>query len=265
MPNEDLTTGQGNQADAGMIHVIPGTPNGLDFTQAVSANAGFLPDLDVRADMRFGAALAFGRFRHDTQDQPLARLTAGDLAVGIPGVSTLSIQRLGAVGVFYRSEAMIFDPAEPRQLLLAGIIATPGEAFDRFGTSLAAGPSDARGSGIWSLAIGAPYRSYGINQGEQSTAGAAYVVPGDRDLGLQPESGRMLQGSPNAPCGPAVAHAQFGRALAFLPGMITDTDDRLPSQLAVGAPSHPLAAPDGGAEGAVELRSNALLSDGFED
>lgn len=259
-PREDiLNIMTGVHPDAGVVHLFAGSANGLTVANTALATADMFPPLEMAENQRFGEALLMGRFRDDDEGL-VTRQTGGDLVIGVPGFSSPTRDQIGLVAVAYRSPDGFFDPGQPRQLILASGIDAPGQEFDRFGMAFAAAPLTLSGGGVQTLAIGAPHRSVGLGVDEIPDAGAVYMVPSDRDLGLQPGGGYMMQARDAAPCGGPAQNAQFGRSLAILRGTAAS-----PSRLAVGSPGLPRSAPDAGTEGAVELRGLDVFGDGFED
>ena len=260
VPREDLfNIVTGVHPDAGMVHLFAGSPDGLTLANNAVATGDTFPPLVVAENLRFGEALVMGQFRDDGGGL-VSRESRGDLVIGVPGFSSSTRDQIGLVVVVYRSPDGFLDPGQPRQVILASDIADPGQEFDRFGASLAAGPLLPAAGRVHTLAIGAPYRSFGLGVDEIPSAGATYVIGSDADLGLQPENGTMLQALDSAPCGGPAQDAQFGRGLAILRASLVS-----PGRLAVGSPGLPRSAPDAGTQGAVELRGFGVFRDGFED
>ena len=145
VPAENL----GDIGDAGAVNIIYGGPGGLSaagdqlFTQETSGIKGVAERFD-----QMGWSLAAGDFNNDGRD---------DLAIGAPGEDVGSRENAGAVHVLYGSASGLGAAGD---LLLTqnttGIIGD-AEAFDRFGTALAAADFD--GDGRDDLAIGAPWDS----------------------------------------------------------------------------------------------------------
>ena len=260
VPREDiLNIVTGVHPDAGAVHLFAGSAAGLTVANSALATADLFQPLEMAENQRFGEALVMGQFRDDGGGLA-SRESRGDLVIGVPGFSSPTREQIGLVAVAYRSPDGFFDPGQPRQLILASGIDEPGQEFDRFGSSLVAGPLIRAAGRVHTLVIGAPHRSFGLGPDEIPSAGAVYVVGSDRDLGLQPENGTMLQALDSAPCGAAAQNAQYGRGLAILRGSLV-----MPSRLAVGSPGLPRTSPDAGTQGAVELRGFDVFRDGFED
>lgn len=260
VPGEDLFNDV-MRFDAGLVQVLPGSAAGLVVAIGTSASAADFPPLDIADGLRFGEALVMGRFRDDDGGLAPPRDSGGDLAIGVPGFSSPTRDQIGLVVVAYRSPDALFDPGQPRQTILASEVGEPGNALDRFGASLAAGPLTSLPGKVDTLAIGAPYRDFGLGGDAVSNAGAVYLIEADRELGLQPAQGRTIQPLDVAPCGAAAPGAHFGRSLAIL-----NKTDALPASLAIGLPGLPRLAPDAGRQGGVELRSRfGIFRDGFDD
>jgi hypothetical protein len=222
VPNKTVSNGVTNQVNVGVVHVIYGTPHGLD---AGAGQAG--PDDQVwhravggvpaNADDLYGAALAQGDFNGDGFD---------DLAVGIPGANINGQADAGAVQVIYGSaDGLSLFTIEEWARGSGGLTgpAAPGEVF---GTALATGDFD--GDGYADLAVGAP----GATVGGDAQAGGAHVIYGGAE-GLRSAGDEWLtQDIGGFPASPAEPIDYFGYALAA-----GDFDGNGVDDLAVGVPS----------------------------
>lgn len=158
VPGEDV----GTRADAGVVHIIPGSHTGPTPVgdQLWHQNRAGIKDSAERGD-RFGDALASGDFDADGY---------ADLAIGVPGES-LGGRRAGAVQVLYGSARGLTARDQLWHQNRAGV---PGgnQSGDRFGQTLAVGDFD--GDGFADLAIGVPGEDHsGIRD-----AGRAVVLRG---------------------------------------------------------------------------------------
>ncbi len=145
VPFED----KGSISEAGMIHVLEGSPLGLSDEYWFDQNT---PGIHSQAEShdQFGYALAAGDFDGDGID---------DLAVGVPGEGLGNVSGAGEVDVLYGRPAGLFalDSRWFNQGM-PGIHGRP-EAGDHFGRTLAAG--DVNGDGIDDLAVGVPDEDIG--------------------------------------------------------------------------------------------------------
>ena len=151
--------------DAGAVHVFYGTASGLDGPNKLWTRADFVSPLFMRADERFGHALAVGDFNGDGYD---------DLAVGIPFGDVNLLTDAGAVRVIYGSANGL--RAQGSQFLNQAdyFPDTVAEAEDRFGWSVTAGDFD--GDGYDDLAIGVPLE----DTGDGADVGIVNVIYGSR-------------------------------------------------------------------------------------
>ncbi len=94
VPGENLDdAGASPLLDAGLVHVVYGTPMGIEpaGNQVWSLEVPGIGDLVPRSNDRFGAALATGDFDNDGAD---------DLAIGVPG-ATVGALASGVVEILY--------------------------------------------------------------------------------------------------------------------------------------------------------------------
>jgi hypothetical protein len=152
VPDEDVFGGIFTWNNAGAVHVIYGTTNGLNafaaenpiddqlFHRAIDGVPGILEE-----DDQYGAALAMGDFNGDGFD---------DLAIGAPGSVDNGVDGAGAVHVLYGSKrGLDVTTSQEFNQSTLGIVGTP-ETNDHFGAALAAGDFD--GDGYVDLAVGSP-------------------------------------------------------------------------------------------------------------
>lgn len=153
----------GTYADAGVIHVLYGTPSGIsaDNDQMFyEDNAGGTTE----ANDEFGFSLAAGDFNCDRYD---------DLAIGIPYEDLGSIVNAGAVTVIYGSPNGLFVPAGNQYWHQdRSGVDDVAETDDHFGYTLASG--DFNGDHCADLAIGVPDEDYNGH----TDAGVAHVFYG---------------------------------------------------------------------------------------
>jgi FG-GAP repeat len=158
-PYEDV----GSIEDAGTVNVLYGSAGGLtgSGSQTFTQNT---PGVGSTAEAfdSFGGALATGDFDNDG---------FADLAVGVPGEDIGSAFEAGAVNVLYGGAAGLNGSGSQTFTQNTSGVGSTAEAFDGFGSSLAAGDFDH--SGFADLAVGVPGESSSI-----SDIGAVSVVPG---------------------------------------------------------------------------------------
>ena len=198
----DLTVDAKEQV--GAVAVVPGSPDGLDATQAQTFSQD-TPGVPGEAcgttfggclNEWFGFALEFADFSGDGYD---------DLAVGLPRESAGALSE-GAVVILLGSASGVSSAGS--QIWMQGTPGVPGngEAYDSFGNALVAADFDADGRA--DLAIGTELEDFaGV-----SSAGVVTVLRGAA-TGLTATGAQ--QWSQNSPGVPGVAEAdQFGSTLA---------------------------------------------------
>ena len=191
----------GPVAGAGVLHVLYGSVSGLTVqgNQLWHQDSPGIPSSTETNDF-FGAALAAGDFNNDG---------FFDLAIGVPGESTSSVQTAGVVHVLYGSPSGLI--ALGNQLWHQDSPGIPGnrETNDFFGAALAAG--DFNNDGFFDLAIGVPGESYGPVAG----AGVLHVLYGSVS-GLTVQGNQLWhQDSPGIPGSPESGDAFGGALVAF--------------------------------------------------
>lgn len=221
VPNKEVSNGVVNQVDVGLVHVIYGSPNGLD---AGAGQAG--PDDQVwhravggvaaNAGDRYGAALAMGDFDQDGYD---------DLAIGIPGADIDGQADAGAVHIIYgAADGLDLFSIEEWSRGNDGL-AGAAEADAAFGAALTAGDFD--DDGYADLAVGVPYATVGGD----AEAGGIHLLYG-RSAGLAALGDEWLtQDTPGFLASSAEPIDRFGQALAT-----GDFDGDGVDDLAVGTP-----------------------------
>lgn len=219
--NKELVIEEEILSNAGVVHVIYGSANGLN---AMAGQAAIDDQLWVRhiggampehGDF-YGTALAMGDFDNDGYD---------DLAIGISGARINGQDSAGAVQIIYGSEAGLdANRVEEWSRGSEGINGTV-TAFDMFGRELTAG--DYNGDGYSDLAIGAP--SADVNGVED--AGAIHILYG-RAAGLRALGNELLTQDTNGfLASPAEVNDFFGQVLTTGDFNGDGVDD-----LAVGTP-----------------------------
>ncbi len=222
-PDEDW----GTTADAGVIHVIYGTPAGFTGGAEVylqgTCCTNTLGDAVETGD-RFGSVLAAGDFNHDGSE---------DVAIGVPledlGAAPSLIANAGLVHVLYGTggNGLRPDPQIWTQST-SGIPELP-DTDDEYGASLVAG--DLTFDSWDELVIGAPYEEVVSGDGLQVDAGSVTVLRGGSN-GLTPFNARFLVQSAFAgPVDPSEAGDRFGTSLG-----IADFNADGVGDLAIGAP-----------------------------
>ncbi len=221
-PKEDV----GTVRDAGVIHVVYGTPHGLDpagapagvlADQVFEQGPGQLKNPEVgRAEPSdfFGGSIAIGQFNNSA---PL------DIAVGAPGEDVRSVPDGGAVRVLYSRGATGISTVESdffHQQTLN--VADASESADRFGCALAAGDFDADGDD--ELAIGVP----GEGVGTDTSAGIVQII---YNSGLL--TGLSVDPGTTPPLGNSwIPDQVFSEDDGGVPG-VAKPDDRMGASLAV--------------------------------
>ncbi|MQY15519.1 hypothetical protein SRB5_57010 [Streptomyces sp. RB5] len=224
VPMEDVSVSGVDMPDAGMIHVIHGTPTGIGpgSTVVTWRQSDLAPATSVEANDWFGWSLAAGKTSAGQQF----------LAVGVPGENVGSAVDAGLIHYVQgatRTTASQDDPGVPGT----------AELNDRFGYSLAASPRY--------LAVGAP----GEAIGEEAFAGLAIVFSHTITSGV-PTAIAGVDQSVDGVSGTAETGDQLGTSLsmvAYRPsGAASETD----ALLAVGVPGEDIdpdpADPDDAAD-----------------
>ncbi|HEY1485697.1 MAG TPA: FG-GAP-like repeat-containing protein, partial [Micromonosporaceae bacterium] len=195
-------------SNGGRVHVVFGTRAGLTADASGSALNDQILAPSTPGIGGYGASIVTADFNGDG---------CADLAVGDPLAKVETTNVTGGVVHVYDGDP-VQGFKDPITLDVTFLDETPGPD-DLFGYALAAG--DLNGDGLPDLIIGAP--------GENNSAGAIYVIPGDPD-GPQFNPVRFAQGDGIVP-GASEGGDQFGFALAT-----GDFDGDHRADVAVGDP-----------------------------
>ena len=175
--NEDI----GTRRNAGAVNVIYGSNAGLrSFNNRVwHENSPGIVGLSEAGD-NFGSSLVSGDFNGNG---------VTDLAIGTPGEDVGLIRSAGQINIMFGS-AIVGLTANGDQAWTQNSAGIQGvsEAFDEFGTSLAA--ADFNVDGYTDVAIGTPLEAVGAVQG----AGIIQVIRGGV-AGLTPNGDQLFQSS----------------------------------------------------------------------
>jgi hypothetical protein len=237
-PDEDA----GSIEDAGTVNVLYGSAGGLtgSGSQTFTQNT---PGVGSTAEAfdSFGSALATGDFDNDG---------FFDLAVGVPGEDIGSAFEAGAVNVLYGGAAGLNGSGSQTSTQNTSGVGSTAEAFDRFGSSLAAGDFDHDGFG--DLAVGAPLES--VERTVQ--AGAVNVLYGGA-AGLTGSGSQTFTQNTSGVGSTAEAFDGFGSSLAA-----GDFDHDGFADLAVGVPGESSSISDIGAVSVVPGGAAGLTGSG---
>lgn len=203
----------GDRGNAGLVHVLSGGADGIDFDEDVVFTQGELPGV-TEADDRFGASLAAADFNGDG-------LT--DLAVGVPNESVGELAGAGYVNVLFGTSSGLETASSVG--FSQDDIGSETLAEEFFGQALVAG--DFNGDGLSDLAVASP--------GENGGAGVVHVLTGSTGQFVSDAIVFVLaQGEPGLP-GSAEAGDQFGAEM-----VAADFDGDGLDDLAIGAPGEAL-------------------------
>ena len=201
---------------AGAVNVLYGSRAGLTargnrlFTQDTPGVRGM-----AGSDDRLGYTLAAGDFNRDGF-QDLAAGAPEDLVAGIPYAGAVNVLYGSARGLTVRGNQIFSQGTR-------GIRGTP-EAYDEFGTSVAAG--DLNRDGYADLAIGVP----GEGTPAKGAAGAVHVLYGSR-LGLSAQGSQYWTPASPGVAGRSQHDAMLGQRLA-----VGDLNGDRIADLVAGAP-----------------------------
>jgi hypothetical protein len=221
VPFEDI----GTITNAGAIHVVNGTNNGLTTSgdQFLHQDSSGIADIAEAFD-DFGYSLASGDFDNDDYD---------DLAIGVPfedlGTGTNAITNAGAVNVLYGSANSVTGTGD--QFWHQDVSGIQGEAegSDQFGFSLSAGDFD--NDSYDDLAVGVRYEDLAVGPDEITNAGAVNIIRGSA-TNLNHRNDRLItQATLDMSDEPAEAFDNFGYSLA-----VGDFNGDNYGDLAVGLP-----------------------------
>ncbi|WP_329205278.1 VCBS repeat-containing protein [Streptomyces sp. NBC_00683] len=242
IPFEDINAADGPVEDAGLVHLIYGSPTGIAPTGV--ATIGFRQG----ADGRLGGT-------YEAEDWAGHAVAAGTSATGIPflviGVPGADSDEGVDTGMFHHVYGTGYNVAHVSQDS-AGVWEDP-EPHDRFGASIAA--TDRH------FVVGAPGESIATTSQNVGFAGAVVVFrPSINTDGIPDPLFGMGQGRSGSADTTAQAGDQYGTSLAMAPyrpaGSTTNND----SLLAVGVPGEDLAATvDAGAVHTYDIRADGTL------
>ncbi len=224
VPFEDLE-GTTTISDAGAIHVVNGTNNGLTTTndQFLHQDSSGINDTAEAFD-DFGYSLTSGDFDDDGYD---------DLAIGVPfedlGTGTNAITNAGAVNVLYGSSSSVSGTGDQFWHQNVSGIQGVADAFDGFGYSLSAGDFD--NDNYDDLAVGVPFEDLATGPDPITDAGAVNIIRGS-STNLNHRNDRLItQATLDISDEPAEAFDDFGYSLA-----VGDFNGDSYADLAVGIP-----------------------------
>lgn len=237
VPREDV----GTLVDAGAVHVIYGTEQGLhpNIDQQWHQD---ITDIEGTAESgdRFGASLASGLFNDDGR---------ADLAIGVPGENEGTIVDAGLVNVIYGAATRMSAAGDQVWSQNSTDVADDAETNDFFGRSLAAG--DFGGTAQDELAIGVPGEDLGAPV--RSNVGAVSVIAGSAS-GLVAAGGQFVtQDAILSTTDTSEPGDKFGSALAA--GNFGDGGH---ADLAIGTPSEDDASTAAGAVDVVYGTASGL-------
>jgi hypothetical protein len=218
VPEEDI----GTVKDAGVVHVLLGSPTGLSATGSSvwSQNSESIGD-NAEAGDGFGASLAIGN---------VGGSNFGDLVVGIPGENIGAAENAGMVQTIPGAAAGPTGTGSRTFSQATAGIADAPETGDQFGFSVAVG--DFGGNSYLDLAVGAP----GEGSGTLPHFGVVHVIPGSTSGPTATGSQLWSQDSVGV-ADSAEANDRFGTALAA-----TNFGNTSDADLAIGVPGESVGA-----------------------
>jgi len=237
-PSEDVA----GESDAGIVHVLFGTPGGLtdlgsqrwDQSRAAVADS-------VESDDRFGDALAAADFNRDG---------FSDLAVGAPEEQVDDEENAGNVTTFYGGPSGLSPIGSQSWHQDTLTVLDDIDEDDFFGQTLTTGDFD--GDGYADLAIGVPREDV-----DNDNAGAVNVLFGSAN-GLTDSNNQFWHQDIPGIDGSTEFEGQFGRALTA-----GDYDSDGFTDLAVGVPGDDVGStPNGGAVHVIYGSVNGLTAVG---
>ncbi|MGW6746255.1 VCBS repeat-containing protein [Streptomyces sp. NPDC055025] len=234
-PYEDVVRDGVNQLDAGLIHVIHGSPTGIGAGSVINtySQAGFVSDATNEAGDLFGFSLAAGE---TSGGKPF-------LAVGVPGEDVGAATDAGCIQYVQDTTKVGVTQDD------AGV---PGavETNDRFGASLVATERF--------FAVGTP----GEAVGTQTFAGMVTVFNHTVVGGLPTPLLGMEEEHPALVSGTAEADDRFGTALSILPYRPQGAASATDVLLAIGTPNEDVGdVRDAGAVTVVQVKPTGAVTE----
>jgi hypothetical protein len=198
VPGRKVKVGGTDHDHAGAVVILFGSSTGLHTGQVIDADTlDQIHSCQITYDnARFGQALTWGNFNGDQHNGH----DIGDLAIGIPGAGTVSVCGLttfanagGAVWVIAGSAPDGLNP-QTNTLFRPDTLGSVDHRLDgeRFGSSLTA--FNATGKGFDHLAVGAPFRTTGLDP----TFGACFGVCVSEVGAIQVIDSFFISGAENA-------------------------------------------------------------------
>ena len=230
--------------DAGRVHILYGTSNGLKANNAQMLEQGFFLGIEgeIEANDMFGWALVSGDFDNDNRD---------DLAVGVPNDRVNGAAEAGAVNVIYgTSDGLGFEDDQLWTQDSTGLddVVEPG---DEFGFALAVGDFDDNNRD--DLAIGIP----GEDIADIAEAGAIAILYGSNN-GLRGSDSQFFTQDSTGINNFAAFNDRFGVTLAA--GNFSDDDF---DDLVIGIPFEDVSGvTDSGAIAVLYGKSSGLSDAG---
>ncbi len=243
VPFEDVRTSTGDKVDAGVVHVLYGSPSGVTAfgDEVISQNSAGILGTVATGD-RFGSALAAGN---------LGRGAGDELAIGIPRERVGSLARAGAVQVLYGGTRVGSGGNELWHQDTPGVSGA-AEVSDEFGSALAIG--DFGTSARSDLAIGAPLED--LNTTTEADAGSVNVIYGSRN-GLVTDGNQLWHQNSPGILGVVEPDDHFGARLTA-GNFGRDAED----DLAIGSPDEDAGVVDAGVVQVVYGTTTGLTSAG---
>ena len=245
VPYETLydTTSLPTVPEAGVIHVIYGSPTGLTAVGNIvlTQNSSGIADQAEPYDY-FGWALAAGNFGYGPET---------DLAVAAPG-EDLNAEDAGAVNVLFGSPAGLGATGNQFWHQDSVGISGVGERTDFFGIALAA--ANFGNGGYADLAVGVPYED--LDPATEQNAGVVNVIYGST-VGLTATGNSMWHQNRTGIGGVVEAGDLFGFSLAA-----ANFGDSGESDLAIGVPLEDVNDPDAGAVNVIYGSAAGLAETG---
>jgi hypothetical protein len=189
----------GSVADAGAVHVVPGSAGGLqpDESQLIYQGSSGVAGTSEEDDS-FGRELAAGDINGDGKD---------DLVVGIPFKDVGGDVAAGMIHVFFGSSSLITTTGDFQLSQDTSGIAGSSDPDDQFGESLAIG--DFNDDGYGDIAVGTPNETVG----NQMKAGTLNIIFGS-STGPTGTGNYLLNKDSTGVPGIPLSYDWFGRDLS---------------------------------------------------